>query len=263
MITNMSEYDFIINLITEAGELLRQKKQEKFSISFKGDNPKDIVTSLDTEIGQFITDKILAVYPDHTIYNEEADTLQGSDFEWAIDPIDGSASFARDLPHYAISIGLSKAGVPVVGAVLDVMTGELFSFRKGEGVFLNGEHISVSNRNDLSTSFILLAAGRKEDQVEWAGESYKKLLRSVNKVKNFGSSALSLCYVAAGRIEGVVAGTLSTKDITAAVGILNEAGGKVLNVSGEPAPISSHPDRLYIAHSEKLARDLITLLESN
>lgn len=255
-------YDFTLDLIKVAGEQLESRKKEAFSVSSKNNDPKNIVTSLDVEMGKFITERILAEYPDHSIHNEEAKAIVGDNYQWVIDPIDGSAVFSRGIPHYAISIGVLKDGVPVVGAVLDPMTRELFSFEQGKGAFLNGEPIQVSTQTELAPCFVLLAAGRKEDQREWAGESYKRLLGAVNKTKNFGSSALSLCYIAAGRIEGMVAGTLTTKDVAAAIGILNEAGGVITNAAGVPALFLSTPQRIYAANNEVVATQLRELLES-
>lgn len=259
----MNTYYFTLDLIQEAGRLLEVKKQQNFCVSCKNGNPKDILTSLDVELGEFITNKILAQYPDHSIHNEEAVEIAGNGYQWAIDPIDGTASFARGIPQYAISIGLLKDGMPILGAVLDPCTNELFSFRKGEGAWMNGEMLQPSAITDLKSSYVLFAAGRKDSQCEWAGESYKRLLTSVSKIKTFGSSALWLCYVAAGRVDGVVAGTFSSLDIAAAVGILNEVGGVVCDREGHPLEISNKSQRVYVANNQAMAGELIKLLESS
>lgn len=258
----MDTYDFTLDLIRQAGQLLEVKKKEKFSVMSKHDNPNDIVTSLDIELGEFITEKILATYPGHSIYSEEAKTIVGSGFEWTIDPIDGTASFARGIPQYAISIGLLQAGVPVLGAVLDPVANELFSFQKGMGAFLNNEPIKPSSHVDLSQCYVLLAAGRQAEQREWAGESLKKLLAKVNKTKNFGSSAIWLCYIAAGRVDGLAAGTFSPLDVAAAVGILNEAGGVITDAKGDPLKMDTAAVRTYAANNETICTQLRELLES-
>ena len=258
---DMEMYDFTIALIREAGHLLEKEKKENFSVAIKNDNPKNIVTSLDIKIGEFISNRIHETYPEHGIHNEEAKDTTGNEYLWTIDPIDGTSSFARGIPQYSIAIGLLRNNVPVLGAVLDPVADELFSFRKGEGVWLNGEIIAPSRETELEKSFILLASGRKGDQFEWAGESLKKLLANVNKVKNFGSSALWLCYIASGRIEGVVAGTASTMDIASAVGILNEAGGVMADKEGNSAPLSTTGTRLYASNNQEISSKLRKLLE--
>lgn len=257
----MDTYTFTINLAKEAGKLLREKKQQSFSIGFKHDNPRDIVTALDVEIGEFITKEIKSAFPEHSIHNEEAEDISGNEYKWAIDPIDGTSSFARGIPQYSISIGLLKDGVPELGAVLDPVANELFSFKRGEGVWLNGEPIRVSKHTELKSCYVLLAAGRKSEQHEWAGESLKKLLANVNKVKNFGSSAIWLCYIAAGRVDAVVAGTFSSMDIAAAVGILHESGGVITNPLGGSLEMSEASLRVYAANNETICSNLRKLLE--
>ncbi|MCD5382000.1 MAG: hypothetical protein LR017_01640 [Candidatus Pacebacteria bacterium] len=256
----MKTCNFCIDLIIRAGEMLQEKRKEAFSVSFKDDNPKDVVTSLDIEMNDFITAEIQKYYPEHTIYSEEASEVAGNECQWAIDPIDGSAAFARGIPQYAISIGLLEGGAPVLGVVYDPATRELFSYEKGKGVFLNGEPVVASIESDLKSSFVLFAAGRKDEQREWAGESFKRLLGSVHKTKNFSSSALALCYVASGRIEGVVAGTFTTRDIAAAIGMVYEQGGVVLTEDGNTAALRKSPQRVFIGNTRKTAEDLISLL---
>lgn len=130
---DMEMYDFTIALIREAGHLLEKEKKENFSVAIKNDNPKNIVTSLDIKIGEFISNRIHETYPEHGIHNEEAKDTTGNEYLWTIDPIDGTSSFARGIPQYSIAIGLLRNNVPVLGAVLDPVADELFSFRKGEG----------------------------------------------------------------------------------------------------------------------------------
>lgn len=257
----MNFYTFATQLAKEAGQELQRRRQTAFSIIHKDGNPKDIVTSLDIELGEYITQKIATAFPDHAIHNEEAQQIEGNEYCWTIDPIDGSAAFARGIPQYAISIGLLHKGVPIVGAVYDPSVDELFSFEQGKGVFLNGVSVGTSAIDELKRSFVLFAAGRKEEQREWSGESYKLLLGNCNKTKNFSSSALSLCYIAAGRIEGVVAGTFSTMDIAAAVGMLHEAGGEMIQSDAQVAEISTHPQRLYFGNTSVMAEQLRNLLE--
>jgi myo-inositol-1(or 4)-monophosphatase len=259
-IGNMEFSSFIINLAKASAAELMERRQAAFTVSHKNDNPKDVVTSLDIEMGEFITERIRSAFPEHGIHNEEASDISGNEYTWVIDPIDGSAAFARDIPQFSIAIGVLKDGVPEAGAVIDPSTGELFSFERGKGVRLNGEPVGVSARDQLSDAFVLFAAGRKSEQREWAGQSYATLLGTVNKTKNFGSSALSLAYIASGRIEAVVAGTFTTLDIAAAIGLLEEAGGCVLDERGQPAALRTGAQKVFAARSPEMARELFELL---
>jgi myo-inositol-1(or 4)-monophosphatase len=257
----MQMYNFTLDLVQLAAHRLVEKKQHAFSVDCKNENPRDIVTSLDVDINTFITEHIQAAYPEHSIYSEEAVKIAGNGYQWVLDPIDGTASFARDIPQYCISIGLLQDGVPELGAVLDPISGELFSFHRGRGAFLNGREINVSERTELGRAFVLLAPGRNEEQWEWAGESLKLLLAHANKVKNFGSASLSICYIAAGRLDGLVAGTYSTIDCAAALGILKAAGGVAHAATKESVSITKDPQRVYIANNDAVAHGLIDLLE--
>lgn len=259
-IVGMEILSFTTNLAEAAAQHLQERRQHSFSVSHKNDNPKDIVTSLDIELGEFITERIQSAFPSHGIHNEEAADIHGNEFTWVIDPIDGSAAFARNIPQFGISIGVLQNGEPLSGAVIDPSTGELFSFERGKGVFLNSDSVGVSERSELKNAFVLFAAGRKEEQRQWAGESYAKLLGTVHKTKNFGSSALSLAYIASGRIEAVVAGTFTTLDIAAAIGLLEEAGGCVLDANGERAELRTGAQKIFAARSPEMAQQLLELI---
>src|SRR5438874_2552943 len=132
----MDPYDFCIAKVKEAGEMLRTKR-EGLVVGTKGGNARDIVTSADKEVNEFLITAIKKEFPDHDVYSEEAsDTASKSEYQWVIDPIDGSSNFSRGIPHFSICIGLLKDSEPVVGAIYNPVTNELFSFKKGGGAFL-------------------------------------------------------------------------------------------------------------------------------
>ena len=256
----MDYYDFCIQTIRQAAERLITAQRESFSVEHKHHNPKDIVTSLDRELGEWINAEILGQYPEHTIWNEETAEVAGNQYTWSVDPIDGSANFSRGIPHFGISIGLLTDGVPQCAAVIDPSTGELFSFDTERGVMLDGEPVEVSEVTELKQTTVLFAGGRREGLAEWAGQSYTKLLQNTNKTKNLGSSALDICYVASGRAEAYIAGTLSTRDIAPVLGLLEAAGGVALNETGERLTLSTKPQKAFIAKDARLANELVTLL---
>jgi myo-inositol-1(or 4)-monophosphatase len=258
----MNTYEFCVNTVKEAGELLLRERTSLF-ISQKGGDLRDMVTNVDIAVSRFITERIVATFPEDGIYSEEDIEKVSSSCVWTIDPIDGSANFARGIPHFSIVLGLLENGVPVCGAIYNPLTDELYSFERDRGAFLNGERIRVSSVNLLSDAHILFHAGRKLEVRDWGGESYRRLLGSVKKTANFSGSALDLCFLAAGRVEGVVYGTLSTKDIAPALGLLYEAGGVAGGPIGEPLPFLSTPQKVYAANNDTLLNALIALLEDN
>lgn len=258
----MEPYDFIVAQVREAGKLLMRLREEKFETLAKGGDPKDVVTSVDLAVNNFLIEKIREVYPDDAIYSEEvgADVVKTAPRLWAIDPIDGSSNFSRGIPHFAICVAYLEGGVPEAGAVYNPVTNELFSFKRGGGAFLNGKPIRVSAETNLKNSFVLLHAGRKPEFWEWGGHAYRQLLEHAKKTSNLAGSALDMCFVAAGRVEADIYGTGSLLDIAAAVGILHEAGGVIMNEHGEPSSLLATPQRIIAANSTTIADALIAIL---
>lgn len=205
-----------------------------------------MVTSVDLVINDFITKAIQSAFPDEAIYSEEsANTIGTAGSFWTIDPIDGTSNFAQGIPHFAVCIGYVEAGQPIVGAVYNPVTRDLFSFEKGKGAFMNGASIRVRPVTKLADAHVLLHIGRKPELAEWGLALQKKLLSSAKKNLNLGSSALDICFVAAGRVDAAVYGTLTTMDISSAVGILREAGGEVYGESGDPAGLSDTSQKVF------------------
>lgn len=257
----MKPYDFVVALVKDAGELLLKQSKEAFVVTMKNNDPKDIVTAVDVAVNDFLVSALKKEFPAYGIYSEEGsgETEEG-EYLWAIDPIDGSSNFARHIPHFAICVGLLHGGVPVLGVVYNPVTRELFSFKKGEGAYLNEELISVSKVTELKDAHVLFHVGRKPELWQWGGDGYAKLLAQVRKMGNLGGSALDACFVAAGRIEGNVYGRLTSMDIASALGILYEAGGVAVGVDGKPITLSKEPQKIFMANNQTMADKLITLL---
>lgn len=235
-------------------------REEKFETLQKGADPRDVVTSVDLALNDFILGKIKKVFPDDVIYSEESGGLEEGKRVWAIDPIDGSSNFSRGIPHFAVCIALIENGAPQVGAVFNPVTKELFSFKKGQGAFLNSKPIHVSEVKELKSASVFFHAGRKPEFWKWGGESYSKLLEASKKTSNYGGSALDACFVAAGRIEANIYGRLSALDIASAIGILLEAGGRIVNEKGEPVALKSEPQKVLMTNCTEIERDLLKLI---
>jgi len=256
----MSFYDFTIETIKEAGVLLMKERKTKFLVSTKNNDHKNIVTSVDINIDNFIKKKINSTYPKHGIYSEESGTEGSGTYQWTIDPIDGTSNFSRAIPHFSISLGLLKNGIPFCGAVYNPITDELFSFKKDKGAFLNGEKIKVSDIKDIRNAHIFLHAGRGKIIHNWGGESYKKLLEHAKKTSNLACSSLDACFVASGRIEANIYGTLSLHDISPAVGILKEAGGVIRTVDNKKIDVLCKTQKIFMSNNKKIMSELITLI---
>lgn len=256
----MNQYDFIITNVRAAGELLMRLRQEKFETLEKNGDPRDVVTSVDLAVNDFLVGKIQESFPEDAIYSEESAGIEEAPRLWTIDPIDGSSNFSRGIPHFAICVAFLQDGVPEAGAVYNPVTNELFSFKRGGGAFLNEKPIHVSKEIELKNAFVLLHAGRKKELREWGGEAYKRLLEHAMKTSNFAGSALDTCFVAAGRVEANIYGTLSTLDIAVAVGLLHEAGGIIVDERGEEVSLTSEPQRIIAANSHAMVDALRKIL---
>jgi len=241
-------YEFALSQVQKAGEYLRQASGKSIEIMSKNNDKRDIVTSIDIEISSLITSEIKKSFPNEIVYSEESPTVDiSSGSYWSIDPIDGTTCFARNIPHFAIVIAYVKKSIPVVGAVYNPVTKELFSFQKGKGAFLNNKPIHVSQVKELSKAHVFLRVGRNEALWDWGTQAFRFLLGHANKTANFGSSALDLCFVGAGRIEACIYGNLTTIDASAAIGFVQEAGGIIIEKNGSPISHLSTDSQTVVA----------------
>lgn len=259
----MDPYEFMLAKVKEVGEMILAARDEGFEVSKKGGNSRDILTTLDLRANESIISSIKEQFPSQRIYSEEGSgTDVGSEEQWVIDPIDGSSNFSRGIPHFCVCIGLLKGGEPIAGAVYNPVTRELFSFKKGEGSFLNGKPISVSSVSKLADAQVVFSPGsRKPELWDWAAKSYRSLLERSLKRGMYGSSALDICFIAAGRADAGVYGTLSTLDIAGALGILKEAGGAYCGNDGSELSLSDQSQKVYLANSKPVLEEIRSLLE--
>ena len=251
--------DFIIKTIREAGALLLESRQQAFAVSTKGGDPRDLVTSVDIEVNDFVTKKIKSEFPDEAVLSEETNQETTGESFWSIDPIDGTSNFARSIPHFAIVITYFVDNVPVTGAVFNPVTGDLFSFKKGTGAFLNGEKLAVSSVTEVKDAYVILHIGRKESVREWGLNLQAKFLAQAKKNINLASSALDLCFLAAGRVDAVIYGTMSTRDIATAVAIIREAGGEVYDLNASPIEFTDHPQQIIGTATKELLGEILAL----
>lgn len=214
--------------------------------SYFGHNPAvkkksaiDLVTEADTASEEAILKVIRTRYPDHSVLAEEGG-LHGErrDFQWIVDPLDGTTNFAHQLPIYAISIGFALRGRVVAGVVLDPCSGELFTATAEEAACLNGKPIGVSSVPSLADS--LLVTGFPYNVRELLPEVTRRMqncLRLAQGVRRLGSAALDLCYVACGRFDGFWEQDLKPWDTAAGSCIAEAAGAVVTDFSGGPYQI--------------------------
>jgi myo-inositol-1(or 4)-monophosphatase len=207
-------------------------------------------------VNTFIINKIKESYPNDNIYSEESPDGVITNSFWSIDPIDGTSNFSRGIPHFAVVISYIENSEPIVGAIYNPITKELFSFDKNKGAYLNDKLIQVSKINNLKESFIILHIGRKEEVREWGLRLQKYFLANVKKNMNLGSSALDLAFLAAGRVDVVIYGTMTTLDIATAMSIVRMAGGEVYDIEGKPIELKKVPQQIIATANRELFEEV-------
>jgi myo-inositol-1(or 4)-monophosphatase len=197
----------------------------------------DFVTEVDRAAEAAIIEVLLDAYPGHGILAEESGQAAGnadSEYQWIIDPHDGTTNFIHGFPQYAISIALAREGVVEQAVVYDPVRNELFTASKGRGAYLNERRIRVSRRTKLADS--LLATGfpfRELDNIDAYLGMFRELCQKTAGIRRPGAASLDLAYVASGRVDGFWEMGLSIWDIAAGALLVQEAGGLVSDLSGE------------------------------
>ena len=218
-----------------AGEIQMRSIGEVKEISFKG--RINLVTDVDRMCEEKITQIIQRSFPDHGwLAEEEGEKVSPSSFQWIIDPLDGTTNYAHGYPRFCVSIALMKDHSLLCGAVYDPWLQEMFLGVKGKGAWLNQQRIQVTPETELGNS--LLATGFAYDVREGPVidnlDHFADFIVKGRAVRRDGSASLNLCYVAVGRFDGFWEMKLHPWDTAAGALIIEEAGGKVSDFSGNP-----------------------------
>ncbi|NND73189.1 MAG: inositol monophosphatase [Rhodothermales bacterium] len=263
MVSYEKERDAAVHAAREAGKLILSMAGKIRSGDFRTKGVNDLVTDVDIQAQNIITEYLSQVFPDYAVLAEE-DVVDdrgieaAAGFRWIVDPIDGTTNFMHGVPPFAVSIGLQKNDEMVVGVVLDVSRNELFSAVRGGGLQIDGSVGHVSKTKSLGDS--LLTTGfpyRRFKDVD----AYLAVLRSIileaRGVRRPGSASVDLAYVAAGRFDGFYETGLAPWDVAAGVLLVEEAGGKVTTMSTSGDPIFG---RQIVATNGQIHGELLTHL---
>jgi myo-inositol-1(or 4)-monophosphatase len=217
-----------------AGDYLLEAQGKHLDIELKSSS-LDIVTNADRESQTIIIDQLSTDFPDHRFLAEEkVNDADRSGLMWAVDPIDGTTNFTHGVPHYCVSIALLEGGAPILGLIYEPNRDEMAHAASGRGAFLNGRKLAVSAESDIGKS--MLCTGFPYDiRTNPANnlDHFEHFQKTARCVRRFGSAALDLFYVAAGRFDGFWESRLGPWDIAAGVLMVAEAGGTVTNYAGQ------------------------------
>jgi myo-inositol-1(or 4)-monophosphatase len=199
---------------------------EQLQVSTKG--PGDFVSRADQFAEKLIRDALMEARPSYGFLGEEGGMIEGEDptRRWVVDPLDGTTNFLHGLPHWSVSIALEHKGQIVSGVIYDPVKDEMFWAEKGQGAWLNDRRMRVSGRRKMIESIfatgVPFAARRALPETL---QDLARLMPVCAGVRRFGSAALDLAYVAAGRYEGYWERDIGAWDIAAGLIIVTEAGG--------------------------------------
>ena len=242
----------------KAGDFIIREADKISTVQTKSQN--DYVTNVDEAAESLIIDTLSHSYPDHAFLAEESGRSGESDYQWIIDPIDGTSNFIRKIPHWAISIALNYKGRTEIAVVYDPLKEELFTAVRGRGAQFNGKRIRVSNSKGLEHS--LLATGfpfRNEQKLDEYMSIFGKLFPHCSDMRRAGSAALDLAYVAAGRIDGFWEFDLKEWDTAAGVLLVTEAGGMISDLKGNPNYLDSDS---ILAANPKAFKAMLKIINS-
>jgi myo-inositol-1(or 4)-monophosphatase len=219
-----------------AGSIINRASQnlERLTVTRKAHS--DFVSEVDGAAEEAIIKTLLDAYPDHLILAEESGNsgdASKSEYQWIIDPLDGTTNFLHGFPKYGVSIALLHRGVLSQAVVYDPVMDELFTASRGGGAFLNDHRIRVTKRTQLGES--LIGTGfpfRDFTHMEAYLAMFKDVIPRTAGIRRPGSAALDLAYVAAGRYDGFWEMGLAPWDMAAGCLLILEAGGMVSDLEG-------------------------------
>jgi len=219
----------VISIVREASSLM---VRGGFEVMHKGSD-ENLVTSSDLAVQDFLVGKLSALLPGSGFLCEEKDVHQlQHEYVWIIDPIDGTANYARGIADCCISVALTRGGELQMGVVYSPWRGELYSAERGRGAFCNGKPIKVSSRPFKDGMFCTAMSTYIKDYAKACSDIIYDVFMRANDVRRFGSAAVELCMMAAGMIDLYFEIRLLPWDYAAAALILQEAGGSIISFDG-------------------------------
>ena len=245
-----------------AGRIIMRHHHFTDRVAVERKGAHDFVSSVDREAEQEIVARLQKAHPEHAILAEEgaAGAPPGAEFEWLVDPLDGTTNFLFGIPHYAVSIALRQQGRLLLGVVYDPFKQELFTAEAGRGAFLDGRRIRTRTGRGLGDA--LLATGfpfRDGADLDHYLATLRALIPGTSGVRRAGTAALDLAYVAAGRFDGFWEFGLKPWDMAAGIVLATEAGAVVQGLGGSEDPLDSGN---IIAAPPRVLEEMLERLET-
>ncbi len=228
-----------LSVARKTGEMIARASEQVDLIDIERKGTHDFVTKVDKAAEQSIIEGLQKRYPNHGFRGEEFGSIPGKadglDYEWIIDPLDGTTNFIHGVPHFAISIALKVKSQLEVAVVVDPMREEEFTAIRGRGAQLNGKRIRVSKQKQLGDALLATGFPFRPDQhsiLDTYLSIFKTFAEQTSGIRRAGAASLDLAYVAAGRYDGFWEFGLKEWDIAAGALLVQEAGGLIGDLSG-------------------------------
>ncbi|MGB9689087.1 inositol monophosphatase family protein [Thermogutta sp.] len=246
------DLEHFLGVANKAVDLAAEVLRDKFGrVEARLKGHADFVTEADTESQRVVCEAIRAEFPDHGFLGEEGGEFPpelNSAYFWILDPLDGTTNYVHGVPFFSISLALACKDEILVGVVLDPMLNERFTAVRGGGAYLNGRPIHVSSVAALEEALVSIGLPPRvmpeSSDVQWMVQSAVHCL----SLRRTGSAALNMAYLAAGRFDISWALTTKAWDVAAGSLLIQEAGGIVTNLRGEPLGVRGGP---YVAAANR------------
>jgi myo-inositol-1(or 4)-monophosphatase len=233
---------------------------EKLQVSLKG--PANFVSAADKRAEDVLRTELLKARPGYGFVGEEGGKQTGTDetHTWIVDPLDGTTNFLHGIPQFAISIALQREDSIVAGLIYNPVTDELFTAERGKGAFLNDQRLRVAGRQRMADAVVACGLPHlgRGDLAQFRNE-FAVIQERVAGLRRFGSAALDLAWVAAGRLDIYWERNLSPWDMAAGILLVREAGGYVSDCEGRDAMMATGD---IVAGNETMHRELVSLLKT-
>ena len=224
--------DVAVNAAQKATDVILTALNIPRIAEYKGKT--DLVTKTDKESEQLICGIIHEEFPDHGILAEESgSSLPDAEYQWIIDPLDGTTNFVHNYPSFAVSIGVHQNNKPIAGCGIELPANHVYTAIKGEGAFCDDNNISVSTIKELEKSLLVTGFGYQHGE-SWERNMvlFKRFTDICQGVRRLGAAAVDLCHIASGKVDGFWEFDLHPWDSAAGILIVSEAGGKISKMDG-------------------------------